>query len=105
MTLKANIKAMREDADLWRRVAKTAYTAGQAASELTLGESQLSWASATTGLLVTYEQIQAKVAGLLVEATANYAALSEELDAAATAYETNDEEASIELRGIWEPRE
>jgi hypothetical protein len=42
--------------------------AGQEAAGLPLGESQLSWASASTGLLSTYAEIQDKVVMLLGEA-------------------------------------
>lgn len=104
MTLKADIGALRLDAGVWANVARVTNTAATAADRLTLGESQLSWASSPTGLLHTYEEIRAKVSRLLSEATANFNALSVTLDQIATDYETNDAQAAQQLRGVWDPR-
>jgi hypothetical protein len=104
MTLRAAIEALRHDAGMWQEVATATGAARTAADGLALGESALSWASRPTGLLDTYEEIRAKAAGLLGEATSGYAALGAALTEVAAAYEAGDEAASARLHGVWDPR-
>jgi hypothetical protein len=104
MTLKAAIDALHDDAHLWQGVAATTANAKSAVDGLTLTEGELSWASRPTGLLSTYEEIRAKVAGLLGEATTNYNSLSSTLDRVAKAYETSDQAAQNRMKGVWDPR-
>jgi hypothetical protein len=105
MTVAAAISALRHDSALWDEVAEVTRRAGQEAGALTLGESQLSWASAPTGLLNTYEEIRQKAAMLLGEATQVYADLSTALDQVASAYELSDETAARNLKGVWDVRQ
>jgi uncharacterized protein YukE len=105
MTVKAAISALHHDAGVWDQVADKTRNAGQEAAALTLGESQLSWASAPTGLLETYAEIQQKVVMLLGEATRVYSDLSTALDKVANAYELSDTNAAKNLKGVWDVRE
>src|SRR4051794_37443657 len=104
MTVRVAIDALRHDAGVWDQVATVTSQAGQEAAGLTLGESQLSWASASTGMLDTYAEIQNKVVMLLGEATGLYGDLSIALDKVAAAYELSDENAAVKLRGVWDVR-
>jgi hypothetical protein len=90
---------------MWDEVSSVTRRAGQEAAELSLGESQLSWASAATGLLGTYAEIQNKVVMLLGEATTVYSDLSIALDQVASAYELSDENAARQFKGVWDVRE
>lgn len=105
MSLTAAIQALRADAGIWQDVATTTSGAARAADGLTLSEGELSWASRPTGLLDTYEEIRAKVARLLTEATTNFSSLSSTLNRVATAYETSDQAALSRMRGVWDARE
>jgi len=105
MTVTAAISALRHDSQVWDEVARVTRLAGQEAGDLTLGESQLSWASAASGLLGTYAEIQTKAVMLLGEATTVYSDLSTALDQVASAYELSDEGAAIKLKGVWDVRE
>lgn len=102
MTLVAAISALRHDSGIWDDVSAVTSRAAQDAQALTLGESELSWASNPTGLLQTYAEIQFKVATLLGEATKVYTDLSTALDKVAYAYQLNDEAAAKRLKGVWE---
>lgn len=104
MTLKAAVKALRDDAGIWQDVATTTATAARSVDGLTLSEGELSWASNPTGLLVTYEEIRLKAARLLGEATTNFNELSATLEQVAADYETSDEKASANLKGTWDAR-
>ncbi|MEE6261790.1 hypothetical protein [Plantactinospora sonchi] len=104
MDLRASIEALRADADIWANVGAVTSRAASAVDGLDLDESQLSWASNPTGLLVTYREIQAKAARLLREGTTNLNNLSRTLDQVATAYEDNDQTAAKRFDGIWEPK-
>src|SRR3954454_23546203 len=105
MTVAAAISALRHDSGVWDEVAQVTRRAGQQAAALTLGEPDLSWASASTGLLATYAEIQQKAAALLGEATTVYTDLSTALDKVATAYELSDENAARNLEGVWDVRQ
>jgi hypothetical protein len=105
VSLEVALAALRHDAGVWERVAAVTRQAGREAAELTLGESHLSWASAPTGLLGTYAEIQRKAVMLLAEATEVYGDLSTTLDQVATAYERDDEHAAAQLKGVWDVRE
>lgn len=105
MSVTAAISALRHDSGVWDEVSAVTRQAGQEAAGLTLGESQLSWASVSTGLLSTYAEIQNKVVMLLGEADQVYRDLSIALDKVATAYELSDENAAIQLKGVWDVRE
>jgi hypothetical protein len=105
VSVTAAISALRHDAEVWDQVAVVTRQAGQEAADLTLGESQLSWASVSTGLLSTYAEIQNKVVMLLGEATEVYTDLSTALDQVANAYELSDENAAAQLKGVWDVRE
>jgi hypothetical protein len=105
MTLKEAEAALRADADLWDGVAHVTDVARQAARGLTLTEQDLSWASAYSGLLGTYDEIQQKVVTLLGEATKVFAGLSVALDQVATAYKVNDQAAAARFEGVWDVRE
>jgi hypothetical protein len=65
----------------------------------------LSWASTPTGLLNTYEEIRAKAARLLGEATTNFNDMSSTLKQVATAYSNVDSAAARRLTGIWDPKQ
>jgi len=103
MTLKASIQALHDDAKIWQDVADVTGKAAHEPEGFKLGESDLSWASQSTGLLDTYEEIRVKVARLLREGTDNFRSLSSALDKVAAEYEANDENASQKLKGIWDP--
>lgn len=103
MTLQASISALYHDAGSWDDVASVTRTAAGTAAGLTLDESQLSWASNPTGLLVTYEELRAKVERLLTEATTNLTDMASALRTVARAYENSDERASVRFDGEWEP--
>jgi len=105
MTVTAAISALRHDSQVWDEVARVTRLAGQEAGGLTLGESQLSWASVASGLLGTYAEIQNKAVMLLGEATTVYDDLSTALDQVASAYELSDTDAAIKLKGVWDVRE
>jgi hypothetical protein len=105
MDVTAAISALRRDSAMWDQVAAVTSQAGQEAGVLTLGESQLSWASVPTGLLRTYGEAQAKAALLLGEATQVYGDLSTALDKVAAAYELSDESAASQLKGVWDVRD
>jgi hypothetical protein len=105
MSVEAAISALRQDADMWDRVAGVTNQAGQEANALALSETQMSWASIPTGLLGTYAEIQQKVAMLLGEATQVHRDLSTALDQVAGAYELSDENAAKQLKGVWDIRE
>ncbi len=104
MSLKVALEALHHDADMWGRVADTTAAAASAAEALTLSESELSWASRPTGLLETYEEIRAKVARMLNEGTTNFHAMAEGLIKVATAYRTNEDEATRRFEGVWDAR-
>jgi hypothetical protein len=105
MTLKAAIKALRDDAGVWSNVATTTSNAASAVNGLTLTEGEMSWASRPTGLLATYEEIRTKVHTLLGEATTNFNNLSSTLNRVATAYENSDQAAVNRMHGVWDVRE
>lgn len=105
MTVTAGISALHHDSAAWDEVAATTGRAGQEASALALGESQLSWASVPTGLLATYAEVQQKVVMLLGEATTVYAELSAALDQVAAAYELSDDNAARQFKGVWDVRQ
>jgi hypothetical protein len=100
MSVTAAISALRHDSEVWDHVSTVTRQAGREAAELTLGESQLSWASVPTGLLSTYAEIQNKVVMLLGEAEQVYSDLSVALDKVATAYELSDENMGS-LSALW----
>ncbi len=103
MTLKASIEAMHHDAKLWQDVADVTGTAASEPENFKLGLSELSWASESTGLLDTYEEIRVKVARLLDEGTDNFHSLSAALDKVAATLEATDQAAAQKLKGIWDP--
>ncbi|BCY08832.1 hypothetical protein [Actinoplanes sp. L3-i22] len=105
MTLKVALDALRSDAASWEQVAAVTRQAAHEASLLTLGSGEMSWASLSTGLLDTYTELQLKVVTLLQEASEVYSGLSTKLDKVAYEYETNDERAARDLKGVWEVRE
>jgi|SoiMethySBSTD1v2_1073268.scaffolds.fasta_scaffold1374136_2 hypothetical protein len=105
MTLQEAEGALRADADMWDGVAYATDLARQSAEGLTLTEDDLSWASAYTALLGTYDEIQRKVVMLLGEATQVFTGLSVALDQVATAYKVNDEAAAQTFKGVWDVRE
>jgi hypothetical protein len=105
MTLRVALDALRADAASWEEVAAVTGRAGYAASTLNLSAAELSWASLPTGLLDTYTELQTKVVSLLDEAAGVYTRLSATLDNVAYQYESNDERAADELKGVWEVRE
>jgi hypothetical protein len=105
MSVKAAISALHHDAGMWDQVSTQTGQAGQEAAALTLGESQLSWASSPSGLLDTYAEIQEKVVMLLGEASRVYSNLSTALDKVAAAYELSDTDAARKLKGVWDVRE
>src|SRR5689334_8896610 len=105
MSLTAALSALRHDSGVWDEVAAVTRQAGQDAAGLTLGESQLSWASVPTGLLDTYAEAQNKVVMLLDEANQVFSELSTALDKVAAAYELSDENAAAQLKGVWDVRE
>jgi len=105
MSVVAAISALRHDCEVWDQVAAVTRRSGLEAGALTLGESQLSWASRPSGLLETYAEIHGKVIMLLGEATQVYAALSTALDQVADAYELSDEDAARRLQGVWDVRD
>jgi hypothetical protein len=104
-TVAAAIEALRHDATVWDEVSGVLDRAGQEAASLTLGESQLSWASVPTGLLDTYTEIQRKVAVLLGEGRTVTRDLSVTLDQVATAYQLSDERAAARFEGEWDVHE
>lgn len=103
MSLQAAIAALRHDAGSWADIARVTRAAGASAAGLTLDEGVMSWASNPTGLLVTYEEIRAKVERLLSEGTTNLDDMADTLRTVATAYETSDERASRRFDDQWEP--
>src|SRR3954452_1149377 len=105
MSVAVAINALRHDSGTWDQVSEVTRQTGQEAAALSLGESELSWASVPTGLLATYGEIQNKVAMLLGEATKVYGDLSIALDKVAYAYELSDENATKHLEGVWDVRE
>ena len=105
MTVTAAISALRHDSAMWDEVARVTRLAGQEAGDLTLGESQLSWASVASGLLSSYAEIQSKAVRLLGEATTVYSGLSTTLDQVASEYERSDERAAAKFKGVWDVRE
>jgi uncharacterized protein YukE len=104
MTLQASIKAMRDDAALWKGASDTLGEASGAAAQLDLTEQDLSFASVGTGVLTSYQQIQAKAERLLGEGRDVLATLSDRLYEVAAAYEENDAAASTKFDDTWEPR-
>ena len=105
MTVTAAISALRHDSGVWDEAARVTRLAGQEAGDLSLGQSQLSWAGVASGLLGTYAEIQNKMVMLLGEATTVYSDLSTALDQVASAYELSDENAAVKLKGVWDVRE
>jgi hypothetical protein len=105
MSVVAAISALRHDSGVWDQVSQVTRRAGQEAGALSLGESQLSWASVSSGLLHTYAEVQDKAVMLLGEATTVYSDLSAALDKVAQAYELSDENAAGQLKGVWDVRE
>ena len=105
MSVTVAIEALREDSASWDRVASIARGAAGHASGLNLSAVHLSWASLETNLLDTYIEIQAMAVMLLDEAAQVYNDLSVGLDRIAYLYETNDEKAAKELKGVWDVRE
>lgn len=105
MTVTAAVSALRHDAAVWDEVAQVTRLGGQEAAGLTLGASQLSWASEASGLLGTYAEIQDRVVTLLGEATTVYRDLSAALDDVASAYEISDSHAATKFKGVWDVRE
>jgi hypothetical protein len=105
MSVAAAISALRHDSGVWDEVSGVTNRAGQEAGVLSLGESQLSWASVPTGLLGTYAEVLDKVVMLLGEATTVYRDLSATLDKVASAYQLSDENAARQFKGVWDVRE
>ncbi|WP_250029444.1 type VII secretion target [Paractinoplanes maris] len=105
MTLKAALNALHTDAVTWDETSGVLSRAAEEATGLSLTEGQLSWASASTGLLDTYAEIQAKAGRLLLQGARIHADLARTLDQVAAAYERDDEEAAARLGGVWDVRE
>lgn len=82
-------------------MATTVGTAKGAAAGFGLGESQLSWASAPTGLLSTYQEAQDKVLQLLGEAEQNFDDTGAALDKAADGYEDDERHAVHRMKHVW----
>ncbi|MBO0871504.1 MAG: hypothetical protein J2P15_23370 [Micromonosporaceae bacterium] len=98
-----DLKALRDDADTWHRVGAAAAQAQHSVDALTLGEHELSWAGARTGLLGTYEQLRSKASRLLGQAQSTHEDLSRTLSAVANAYERSSTEAASQFAGVWDP--
>ncbi|KUL25848.1 hypothetical protein [Actinoplanes awajinensis] len=105
MTLQVALEALRSDAARWERVAQVTHNASAGAQTLGLSPVQLSWASLETGLSNTYDSLLDKTVRLLDEATDVYRDLGITLERVAYAYETNDDNAARDLRGVWDIRE
>lgn len=104
MTLKVALEALHSDANAWSGIADTTETAARATDSLCLGESDLSFASAYTGVLGQYEAVRAKAKQLLSQATSACDGMSNALESAASAYEISDEYGSSRLKGVWDPK-
>lgn len=104
MSLTVALKAMRDDAAMWKDVAETLADAASSADRLTLTEQDLSFASVGTGVIDSYLAIQAKAARLLREGDGELGRLSDRLYEIADAYERNDEQAAKRFHNVWEPR-
>lgn len=102
MTLQSSLDALESDAVRWDTTSHTLADAGTAAQGLALGTSQLSWAADETGLTATYEQIRAKVAGLLTEGGEQTGAIATRLRQVKRDYEGTDEAARARLAGSWD---
>jgi hypothetical protein len=105
MSLTAAIDALRHDAEMWDKVAQVTRTAGQEAQSLALSDTELSWASPSTGLQASYAEIQNKVTDLLDQATTTYSGLSTTLDQVASAYQRSDADAATQFKGVWDVRD
>lgn len=103
MTLKAAIDALYHDANAWEDIASVTNTASGAAAGLALDEGTMSWASISTGLVGTYEEVRAKAQRLLTEGTTNMNDMANTLRVVGKAYETSDESASKRFDNEWEP--
>ena len=104
MNLKADVQAMRQDAQAWSHVADVTEGAEHAAQALQLGESDMSWAARRTGLVATYEQLRVFAVTLLGEATDTYRHVCATLNQVADAYESTDTNSSKRLAGAWDPK-
>jgi hypothetical protein len=104
MGFEVQVREMRKDAKEWVDVATTCGNAQAAANRLTLTTKSLSWAADDTGLMSTYQQIQARMARLLGEGANEYTNLSTTLYGVARAYEENDQKAAADLGAAWKPK-
>ncbi len=102
MTLQAAIDALRHDAGIWEQIGGATSSAGAAAGQLTLTETTMSFAADRTGLLGTYNELTARIAGLLGDGSEVQHRLSVTLDQVAAAYEADDERAASRLAGVWD---
>ena len=85
MTLKVALEALASDAGVWDDVSTTLGSARDSASGLTVTQGQMSWASAVTGLLQTYE--------------------AQGLRTVKTTYEGSDQAAVERLSSAWAPKD
>jgi hypothetical protein len=97
----AAIKALFDEAAMWKSSAGTMQTTANAAQGLTLGEGALSWASKPTGLVDTYGLIQRRVVRLLNEGARTFTDLSGALTTAATGYQRDENDAVHRMRNVW----
>jgi len=103
VTLNVALNALHTDSKVWHGISDVAAAAARATNDLTLSEADLSFASRSTGLLETYEEVRSKAATLLNEAAANTRGLGNVLDSVAYAYEVSEEYGSSRLKGAWDP--
>lgn len=104
MGFEASLKALHDDAKTWDDIADITSEAGRAAGDLRLRECEMSFASRSTGLLETYEEVRAEVEKLLNEATVNFRDIRDTLRGVAYAYEISDEFGSRRMKGVWDPK-
>lgn len=102
-TMTVALEALTKDSGQWQDTSDALGKASAACTSLTLNESQLSWASAETGLLATYEEVRAKVELLLSEGADETGKISRTLAHVRRIYESSDQHTIDELHGVWEP--
>jgi hypothetical protein len=104
LSFKVAIEKMRDDATKWEGVGDATAQAANSAKSFTLAETDLSWASAQTGLLDTYAQIQEHTYRLLDDGTSVIYSLMRALRDAAQAYADSDTDGERRFKGVWDPQ-
>jgi hypothetical protein len=102
-TVTVALEALTTDSAQWQSTSDKLATSSAACTGLTLTESQLSWASAETGLLATYEEVRARVELLLSQGADETGKISRTLGHVRRIYEGSDQHAINELNNVWEP--